>query len=250
MMKIFKLFVFLSCFCAADNVFAQTPQAVESDLLKRFNKIEYWGKHQNDTGVNTDGADSLFKANKSFQSKLKHYAAKCPFTFTQKFDSLKNLYIITSDDNLLRVYTWDDRTSDVMHYYKSVMQFKNADTLVSLTTSEALFTNIYTLTGGKNTYYLMVYYKNIGSGYEARGVKVWAIEDGQLNKKVNLFVTGQDMVNLIHYAYWADPQVNGNIIFNKKAKTLSIPATTKNGRLTGSRITYRFTGEYFVATGP
>ena len=53
------------------------------------------------------------------------------------------------------------------------------------------------------------------------------------------------MESQINYAYWYNDKLNGDLIYDEKTQTLSIPATTKDDKLTGKRIIYKFNGQYF-----
>src|SRR4051812_38402826 len=105
-MKSTKLLLFIACCFAPILTLAQSPKAIETDLLKSFKKIGYWDDNR---GNNENGDDSLDKANEVFATKLKNYTAKYPLTITEPFTSLKkeHLDIFTSADSLFRIYSWD-----------------------------------------------------------------------------------------------------------------------------------------------
>src|SRR5471030_1243229 len=84
LMNFIKVSILIVCCFISDSLFAQTPAAIEADLLKSFKKIDYWQEHQQDN--NYTGTDSLIKSNKIFEEKLKFYTSKNPFTLTYPFN--------------------------------------------------------------------------------------------------------------------------------------------------------------------
>jgi hypothetical protein len=78
-MKIIKSFVFTCHLLIPFALVAQTPAAIEADLLKSFKRIDYWDKKgRASTGGGITSSDSLEKANVSFGIKLKNFTEKYP----------------------------------------------------------------------------------------------------------------------------------------------------------------------------
>ncbi|MDB5153517.1 MAG: hypothetical protein JWR54_2268 [Mucilaginibacter sp.] len=126
-MKYFRLLLFTCrCFIAPDNLFAQSPKSIETDLLKSFKKIDYWDQ-QRSKDTTMAWSDSLEKANNVFAKKLKVYIQKYPATVTYPFNSLvkEHLEISSSTDGLFRIYSWDTETGGTMHFFENVMQYKS-----------------------------------------------------------------------------------------------------------------------------
>ncbi|HVS93740.1 MAG TPA: hypothetical protein VHE59_16995 [Mucilaginibacter sp.] len=238
----------LSAFCIiiSSSLFAQTPKQIEADLRKSFEKVRYWEEHKFDTTTNISGYDSIQKANRIFQAKLKRYTSKYPFTLDQKFTSISDLSIKTSANKQLRIYSWDDGTGGTLRNYKAVIQFKSSGKIYSLIAHDAAFYNgVYQLNYKGKTYYLAEYFIQAMSSYFGQGIEVWAIENNSLNRQVKIFKTAKGIKSQIDYAYWYDDKLNGDLKYDEKTNTLSIPATAKGEKLTGKRILYKFTGQYF-----
>src|ERR1700743_2362740 len=98
-MKRFNLCLILFCLFSPEFLFAQTPRAIEADLLALFKKI--------DTQAETDTA-----ADNAFGRKLAFYAEKYPSTIAQNFTLLKKagVDISTSTDGGGRTYAWETFT--------------------------------------------------------------------------------------------------------------------------------------------
>lgn len=134
-MKYLSFCLRVLCIMLPSTVFAQSPQQIEVDLLKSFEKIDYWREKQNDTTIDIDvGIRSLLNANNTFAKKLKYYAENYPATIIYPFSSLKKDYLIisTSSDHLFRIYSWDTETGGTMHFFENVMQYKSANKMKTI----------------------------------------------------------------------------------------------------------------------
>src|ERR1700744_5533359 len=123
-MKLKFCLLLLICL-SGGGVFAQTPKAIEDDLLPSFQKIGYWYLQKADDTTG-DVLDSLGAVNGDFGVKLANYVTKYPFTLKFPFESLisAGLDITSSDDGNLRVYSWDTGTGGDQHAISNIFQFK------------------------------------------------------------------------------------------------------------------------------
>ncbi|MEO7213794.1 hypothetical protein [Mucilaginibacter sp.] len=254
-MKAFKIFLFTSCLLASANLSAQTPQSIETGLLKSFNRIGYWDEKLNDTTFNA--GDSLDKANDVFGAKLKAVAEKYPGTIALPFLQLKkaSLDIVTSSDGLFRIYWWDIGGGGTIRLFANVFQYKTdgktkAKLLLDFEVKDKLipyYTKLYMFKTANKTYYLGIYGFIESSRYAGAGIKIFAIENGQLNTEVKLLKTQSGLKNEISYEYdfgsvnYKRPVVT----FDSVTHTIKIPLVTATGRVTKKFITYKFTGKYF-----
>jgi len=271
-MKAFVTFVFLCCCFAIVNLFAQTPKAVEGDLLKWDNRIDYWEQYINEQRDTTDaaakkviaGEDSLEKANDVFGDKLKFYTNKYPFTISQNFKKL-DIIISTSTDGKFRIYSWDTEMGGTEHDFRNVMQYKNGKgvrSVLNMDTSaniddnyEYYFSKIYTLTANDKTYYLGIYNGIFSTKDMEEGVQIFCIENGKLNTRVKLIKTASGLHNKLSYDYdyFSIPKKlkNVDIHYNPALKTLTIPVVGaddhigEDEKVSTKRIIYKFTGQYF-----
>jgi len=135
-MKALKLFTLFYCCFISRTSFAQTPKAIEADLYKSYQKIDYWasyrGKHSDSTNIEMRAEDSVEKASDAFGEKLKYYTAKYPFTIGQKFNSIgqkpslpkDKVEILSSTDGLFRIYSWDVHSEGTMKGFENCIQYK------------------------------------------------------------------------------------------------------------------------------
>ncbi|MGF7075758.1 hypothetical protein [Mucilaginibacter sp. 3215] len=247
----------LFCFITVNKLVAQTPQAVEADLLKSFKKIEYWHQKQ-DTG--DDGAsDALGDANDEFGNKLKKYAETYPASIGMPFNSLKKaqLDIFTSADGLFRIYSWETWQGGTMRDFANVLQYKvDAKTKsVLLTGSQEtyipFYSNLYTFKTGDKTYYLGIYGTIYSSKDAGTGIKVFDIENGKLNDDVKVIKTGSGLKSKIYYDYDFFSVVDipfekrPTITFDQTTQTIYVPLVNAKAEVTSKFITYKFNGRYF-----
>jgi hypothetical protein len=247
----------LFCFIATTKLVAQTPQAVEADLLKSFKKIEYWDDQQ-DKGV--DGAsESLVDANDEFGNKLKKYAETYPASINMPFNSLKKaqLDIFTSTDGLFRIYSWDTWTGGTMHIFANVLQCKVGDKTKSLLVSNPeeggapFYSNLYTFKTGGRTYYFGIYGVIESSRYAGTGIRVFAIQNGVLNNDVKIIKTQSGLHSTIFYEYDFGSVVDipfekrPTITFDQVTQTIRIPLVNAKAQVTSKFINYKFNGQYF-----
>ncbi|MEO3404063.1 hypothetical protein AAFN85_09180 [Mucilaginibacter sp. CAU 1740] len=248
--------LFFLC-CLAVSAFAQSPQAVEADLLKSFKKIEYW--HQKQDNGDDAASDALGDANDEFGNKLKNYAESYPASITQPFASLKkeHLDMLTSVDGLFRIYSWDTWQGGTMRDFSNVLQYKigTKTKSVLLTGSQEtyipFYTNLYTFKAGSKTYYLAVYGTIYSTKDAGTGIKVFDIENGKLNDDVEIIKTGSGLKSKIYYDYDFFSVVDiafekrPTITFDQATQIIHIPLVEAKGKVTKKLINYKFNGQYF-----
>ena len=81
--------------------FGQDLKKIEQELLVPLSRIS--------TVFNGAYYDTLYKDNETFEKRLKKYLSTIPSTMAYPFIELKKkgLSIAISDDNKLRIYSWD-----------------------------------------------------------------------------------------------------------------------------------------------
>jgi hypothetical protein len=258
-MKDFRLFLFACCcFSASNNLFAQSPKAIEAALLRSFNRIDYWDQ-QRSKDATMAWSDSLEKANDVFAKKLKGYIQKYPSTITYPFSLLvkEHLYISSSTDGLFRIYSWDTRTGGTTQFFENVLQYKTGssfkaiiDTPKSEGDNRPNYHKMFTLQTNGHSYYLSVYL-DIGSTKDiADGIHIFTIENGRLTD-AKLIKTHSGLRSDLSYDYDFGSVVNIDfekrpvIRFDNTTKTIYLPLVDGNRQMTNKFILYKFNGQYF-----
>ncbi len=255
-MKLFKLFSLICCCFLYSNSYAQSPKEIEADLLKSFKKISYWSE-QRSKDTSLTWVNNLEEANGVFGNKLKYYTGKYPSTINCPFNSFKkeHLDIISSDDGLFRIYSWDTSEGGTMHDFENVLQYKSEEKINSiLDTAKSgddyvyYYSNLYTLKAKGKTYYLAVYGGIFSTKDVSEGIRIFTIENGKLND-AKLIKTTTGPHNKIEYGFdffsEVDWKVRPVISFDNVAKTLYVPLIDEKGKMTHQFILYKFTGQYF-----
>lgn len=249
-MKLIKLFLFACCCFIYSNLFAQTPKAIEADLLKSFKKIDYWFEQRKQY-------DSLQIVNDQFQQKLKEYSNAYPITISLSLKDCKNagLGITTSKDGLLRIYSWDTQMGGTMHIYNDLLQYKVYNKTYSTnlrdTSNEAdngnSYDDIYTLKANGKIYYLVKYSSVYDSHNWGVGIKIFSIENDKLTEKAEIIKTEGGLSNEIGW-YCNENNIGSqdiNFHYDELAKKIYLPTISGNGDKYNDYTIYKFTGQYF-----
>nr|WP_067056035.1 hypothetical protein [Mucilaginibacter sp. L294] len=253
-MKPAKILLLIAAVVFSKPTFAQSPKAIEADLLKSFKRIGYWDQKRSDAGD-----DSLENATDAFGKKLKNYTENYAFTINEPFTSLKKerLDMFTSTDGLFRIYSWDTGGGGTMREFANVIQYRTGDktNAVLLTGTNDIYipfySNLYTFKTGNKTYYLGIYGAIYSSRYAGTGIKIFAIENDKLNQNVKLIKTQSGINSKIFYDYdfgsiaYVPYGKRPTITFDATTKTIKIPLVDAKGNMTRKLITYKFTGKYF-----
>ncbi|MBC7401364.1 MAG: hypothetical protein H7289_15605 [Mucilaginibacter sp.] len=241
--------LFLICFLFISiDAWAQSPKAIENDIVKSYKKLTYWAVHSE--------YDSLEKANDILGFKLKNYTTKSPSTITYPFPLLsKDLDISSSTDGIFRIYSWDMLTGGTMHFFTNVFQYKSGNKIISVLDTPKRegdnrpnYFKMYTFKMGSNTYYMPVYL-TIGSTKDAwQGLQVFSIEKGKLKEaKIIKIATGLQSQLSYYYDFFSvvDWKVRPSISFDARSMTIQMPLIADKGKVTHKFITYKLTGRYF-----
>ena len=259
-MKIYwKIFIAI-LFVSALSVSAQDNAQIEKELTAALKQIQAHSIYGGDYSE-----EKLTAAQKDFEQKLVRFtkvSSTLGYTFNELDDQMS---IVTSDDQKLRVYSWDLEDGGTMHRFARLYQFRSADGRVLSKIEEipaegmgrGFVTDIFNLDTTRGTVYI-VCSTFIGSTKDYfQSADLFQIAGSTLNEKVYLIRTRSRLTNSLSFAYDNFSVIDRPdrpdrlIFFDKKTKTLSIPVVIKDkefpdGRVTDKFIRYRFNGRYFV----
>jgi hypothetical protein len=108
-----RFFTVIFIFFLSFSLFAQNLQEAEKELFALFETLKMTSEKEEIYAINTEIETTL-------QEALKN-----PDSFNFPFESLNFLGKIYSDDNLLRIYTWNIPLKDNTHTYGGIIQQKN-----------------------------------------------------------------------------------------------------------------------------
>lgn len=245
------------------QLFGQAPalQHLEQDLIRSYEKIL---TERLETA--SPDWDRLETYNNAFREQLHGYTARYPATLLYPFDALKedHIHIVTSEDNLFRIYSWDTWLGGTMHDFTNIFQYSTGDTVHARTTYDTIapdgqytpfYSAIFTLKANNKTYYLAVNNGVYSTKDASQSIKAFTIENGTLNDTIKLFNTPTGMLDQldVNFDFFSVADRSERplrlIRYNAKTQTIDLPVVQENGKITKKYIRYRFTGQYFEQTG-
>lgn len=247
-------FIFLTT-----NLFSQklTLDKIEKDLQQTYKKILF-----NRIETDTINWDLLESENKIFRDKIINYTSNYPSTLTYSFDSLKKdkIDIVSSEDKLFRIYSWETWLGGTMRDFGNVFQYKLKNKVYAMPNDPItenddsytpFYSQIFTLKSNNHTYYLAVYNGIYSTKDCSQSIKIFTIENDTLNSNVKLIKTKKGLVNSIDtyfdfFSVVERPERPLRLIkYDKEKKIIYIPIVIENGKVTNRYILYQFNGKYF-----
>ena len=263
-MKLFLKIKFaaLVLFVLSLNVFAQSSQQIENELIGAIKEVQKYSTY----GDSYD-EDKLDKANVLFEGKLIKYT-KNAATLKYSFPKLSDLIIIaTSEDGRFRIYSWDLETGGTMHDYSRVYQYQADDGKIYSRADEKLSVE----DGGAGSFVYSIFPVKVKSGVvyvvcttfigstsdHYGAADLYKIEGSKLIDKVKMFKTKEGLTDSISFEYDFFSVVDRKerplklIQFDKTTQTIKIPIVIQDekspqGRVTNRFINYKYDGNYFV----
>ena len=232
---------------------------VERDLINAYNRIE---DHRINSSVDYDTLD---KSLKLFRQKMLHYASTLPATLSYSFDSLQavGISITSSDDSLLRIYSWDNMTGGTMRFYESVVQYRTKTGIHAIlfadTTEDMMYwpmyTSINTLKKGYKTYYLIGDRGRYSTSDMSESFGIWTFDNDVLNDTVRFFKDGDSLSNSVGVEYdffsiMDSPERKLELLeYDSKSKMIYVAVTKEFGKVTNDYQAYKYNGQYFENVG-
>lgn len=240
-------------------VSAQTPVAIETELLGHLADISKFGNYGGETND-----EKLSAANAGLEQKLKIYGTRLD-VLKYGFPKLKDeMYVATSKDGKLRIYSWDMQTGGTMHDFASVFQFQGKSGKVFTWTDEdedesagSFYTQIFQVASKSGPVYL-VNSNFIGStSLHGQSIKTLRIDGDVLDRDAKLIKTGNGLQDSVSFGYDFFSVVDRPerpiklFTFDEARKEFKFPVVIEDekkpqGRVTNKLITYRFNGTHFV----
>ncbi|HPS13599.1 MAG TPA: hypothetical protein PLB87_09990 [Prolixibacteraceae bacterium] len=252
------IFTLLLLFPYLSSLYCQTktlPQ-IENELHQSYQKI--LSLRYDSEEVNWD---ALAKQNTIFREKMSKYISTFPQTITYEFDSLQKdgIDIITSNDQLLRIYSWETYTGGTMRLFGNLFQYQSGNKVFSVISDTInleegdyvpFYTQIYTLATNNRTYYLAINNGIYSTSDVSQSIKIFKIEKNRL-VDANIIKTKSGLSNSIdvYYDFFSVSDRTErplNLIkFDPEKKMILVPIVFENGKVTERFIIYQFKGKYF-----
>ena len=253
-MKILPLIIILT---AALIAAAQSPSEVERKILAQLDNIDKYS-----TYLGEYDETKIDQANKALQETLMRNGKRLDI-LRYAFPKLKDkMYVATSADAKLRIYSWDLGTGGTMHDIENVYQFQgksgNVNTWMETGNEESggggYCSQIFQVNSQDGPIYFAVSTFVAQGTLHGQSINAIRINGEVIDVKAKAIRTGSGLVNSIDFAY--DPASLGErsemlVRFDSAKQEFRFPIvvedkTYENGRVTNRFITYRFNGQYFV----
>ena len=255
MRKVFSVLIML---LFAPFAKGQSVQDVEDTMLYYIANI-----NRLDTTYGTDGKfDSLDVYDKRLLDYLTIELVKLPATLTYDFSKLKNtgIGILTSDDNIFRIYYWDIGGGAGSHSCDVLVQYNNMKSVNVKVLSDVSKMDEFTVSSGLSygdlitqqtkigkTIYLATGFQKIAAGLYGYSIQAFAINDS-LDTSIKIFKTPKKLLNSIEYCIEAS-RFNDNhpwIKISDDKQKIYIPVVTEEGEVTSKFLVYVFDGNNYV----
>jgi hypothetical protein len=209
------------------------------------------------TFYNADN-DSLAHYSTQFSNKLVRTIEANTETLHCEFKTFKDSIgtVVTSDDGLLRIYSWNTWLGGSMTDYRSIFQFKSKNKVFVINQSNdenssgSNFLQINSLNNNGKMYYLAINSGSLSSKDSYENITIFSIEGNKV-VKVPIIKTKSGLTSTISFEYdfysvVERPERPIQLIKYDSAKnTIGIPIVFENGKVTNKYIYYKLTGEFF-----
>lgn len=209
-----------------------------------------------------DRNDSLIVINsKRFTDSMSDLIKNNPNTFNYSFELLQKenaINLISSADDNLRVYSWNNHLGGTMRFFNQIFQFKsNEQITVDIHLAEkdpqAFFSKIYEVKNSKKeTFYLVISNSILSSKYSVQHINAYKIDTGKLNK-IQVFKTKTNTLDQISVEYdffsVVDRPERPVEVITLENNTLKIALVDNKQNVTSKNLIYEWDGEYFVYKG-
>jgi len=180
------------------------------------NMLSHYSQRIQTLRVNNDYEnrdDSLKAINKSLVNYLKTVGEKNPATLKARFKLHQWVNILTSDDGLFRIYSWDVCKEGTARSYDAVFQYKSGKRTKTFVMGDAsededsegvvcsgeYYDRLYTIhTKDSGNIYLVVGYGEYASGLGGISLTAYKLRNGELIGAYPFFKTAKTIVGEIN----------------------------------------------------
>jgi len=238
---------------------AQTPASIERQLSSYLDNMAKYGSY----GGSYDDKKLSDNAARFRTTLLKNASRRDLLTYS--FPALKDkIYIATSPDKRLRIYSWDLEDGGTMHDFDHVVQYLGRGGKTNVWSPEdsddgggGFYTDVFQTDAPSGTIYLEVSTFIGSTSINGQKIEAFTITGDKLNEKAKVIQTANGLTNSISFGYDFFSVVDRPerpvrlVYWNAADKSFRFPVVieddkTPNGRVTNKFITYRFNGKYFV----
>lgn len=241
------------------GAFAQTPAEIEAELLGHLENVSKYGSYSGDFDE-----DKVTIGNEAIRTKLIQHGTRKD-VLAYPFPKLKGeMFVATSPDGRLRIYSWDLQTGGTMHDFASVYQYQGKSGKVYTWIAEvgdesagAFYTDIFQTASKKGPIYLAASTFIGSTSSHGQSIHGLRIIGEKLESNAKVIRTAKGLTDSVGFAYDFFTVVDRPerpvklFTYNEAKKEFSFPVViedgeTPQGRVTKDLIRYRFNGTHFV----
>lgn len=196
-----------------------------------------------------------------FSSNFQKLINENPETITYAFLKLQketDIYIATSTDKKLRIYSWDNNSGGTMRFFDQIVQYNangkiKSNLKVTEEDAQSFISRIYSVrTAKKETIYLTINNSIYSTKDAVQSVFAYKITNDKLNL-VSIFKTKKKMLSSIHcefdfFSVVERPERPLELITFKN-NILNIPLINEKGTVTNKNLIYKWNGINFKYEG-
>lgn len=254
-----KLLFFLIALVGVLGSHAQTPAAIETELLAYLKTM---GENGSYSGAYDEA--KLNRASVALKQKLLKYATRAD-VLKYYFPKLREeMFVATSKDGKFRIYSWDLESGGTMHKHDAITQYVGrsgkviAWTDVEFEGAQAFYVDVFQLNTASGPIYMLVWTAWVSSSFQGQGLNTARIVGDKLNVHAKAIRAPGGLTDQIGFFYDFLSVVDRPerpirlFTFNEARREFSYPVVDvedkemPGGRVTNKLITYRFNGTYFV----
>lgn len=211
---------------------------------------------------NSNTSDTLVNSSiQNFSNTLIQLISNNEQTLLYPFDSLQKehaLWIATSSDNNLRIYSWDNNEGGTMRFFNQLFQFKsNEKTTIKISPAskdpQSFFSKVYTLQNkNRETVYIAISNSILSSNLNAQRITAYQIKNTQL-QELNLFKTTTRLLSSINVEFdffsVVDRPERPVELIVLEGNILKIPLVDKDLKVASKNLIYEWDGSLFNYKG-
>jgi hypothetical protein len=174
------------------------------------------------------------------------------------------MFVATSKDGRLRIYSWDMQTGGTMHDHAAVIQYRGkSGRIYAIANGDdedsggSFCTDIFQVSSASGPIYLAASTFIASSSLNGQSITSMRITGDKLERNAKVIRTRSGLQSTVDFAYDFFSVVDRPerpirlFSFNEARKEFRFPVViedkrTPQGRVTNRYITYRFDGKYFV----
>lgn len=217
---------------------------LENNLIKAYNKM------QEDPELSSNFASTFYQIIQSNPKSLEY-----PF---KKLQKETGIYIATSSDKKLRIYSWDNNQGGSMRFFDQIVQFNdnekiNSTLKIAEEDSQSFVSKIFSVTTNKKeTLYLTINNAIYSNKDASQSIFAYKITKNKLNL-TETFKTKKQSLSSIHCEFdffsVVDRPERPVELITLKNNVLNIPLINEKGIVTHKNLVYKWNGTNFKYDG-